>query len=120
MAAIARKSDGRRIFSAAFKREQIERLLRGELSLAELSRRLRVAPSLLHRWKRLASPAPAPTDGLDRFVIPVSTLRDDPYVRELTLLVGKQTLELEILRAELVALRKGPPPVGRRPEGRSS
>jgi hypothetical protein len=35
MARIARKSDGRRIFTAEFKREQIDRVWRGELTLAE-------------------------------------------------------------------------------------
>jgi hypothetical protein len=37
MARFARKSDGRRIFTAEFKEEQIKRVLRGELTLADLS-----------------------------------------------------------------------------------
>jgi hypothetical protein len=32
-------------------------------------------------------------------------LQADQYIRELQLLVGKQTVELELLRAELDALR---------------
>lgn len=38
MEPIARKSDGRRVFTPEFKRQQIERVVRGELTLAELSR----------------------------------------------------------------------------------
>ena len=38
MGEIRRAADGRRLFSAAFKREQIERVVRGEMTLAGLSR----------------------------------------------------------------------------------
>jgi transposase-like protein len=107
MTRIPRKSDGRRIFTAEFKREQIGRILRGELTLADLSRSLGIAPSLLHRWKRHASHESAPLNGSRRFAMPVGTLRTDRYIRELQLLVGKQTVELELLRAEMDALRQG-------------
>lgn len=106
MAKIARKSDGRRIFTDEFKREQIGRVWRGELTLAELSRKLGIARSLLQRWKR----AMPQGDGAARVtsvrVTPPSALRDRQYIRELELLVGKQTVELEQLRAELDALRR--------------
>ena len=46
--------DGRRIFNSEFKREQIGRVLRGEISLAELTRELDVSPSVVRRWKHLA------------------------------------------------------------------
>ena len=58
MAHIARKSDGRRIFTNEFKREQINRVFRGEVTVAELSRKVGIARSLLQRWKRLT-----PQDG---------------------------------------------------------
>ena len=106
MANIARKSDGRRIFSDAFKREQIGRVLRGELTVAELGRKLGIARSLLQRWKRLL-PAPAETaGGVRRRVASVTELQAGEYIRELQVLVGKQTVELELLRAELDALRR--------------
>lgn len=112
MARIARKSDGRRIFTAEFKREQIGRVLRGELSLAELSRKLGIARSLLQRWKRMM-PRGAPIDGATHEdavrwrVTSAGALRTAQYIRELQLLVGKQTVELELLRAELDALKRG-------------
>ena len=46
METIARKSDGRRIFTPEFKRQQIERAVRGEVTLAELSRELQIARPL--------------------------------------------------------------------------
>ena len=107
MARIPRKSDGRRIFTAQFKREQIDRVLRGELTLADLSRKWGIARSLLQRWKRIAPQGPVFTGAARGYVAPVTKLRPDQYIRELQLLVGKQTVELEILRAELDALKKG-------------
>jgi len=104
MANIARKSDGRRIFTDKFKREQIDRVWCGEVTVAELSRKLGIARSLLQRWKRLM-PEAAGTSARGR-VTPTSELQAAQYVRELQLLVGKQTVELEFLRTELDALKK--------------
>jgi transposase-like protein len=105
MATIARKSDGRRIFTDQFKREQIGRVLRGELTLADLSKKLGIARSLLHRWKR-HMPHPAEADGVGRGrLVPGGDLRATQYIRELQLMVGKQTIELELLRRELELLR---------------
>ena len=107
MPRIARKSDGRRIFPAEFKREQIGRVLRGELTLAELSRKLGIARSLLQRWKRLM-PRVAETTGAARGRgTPADDPREARYIRELQLLVGKQAMELELLRGEFEARKKG-------------
>ena len=109
MPRIARKSDGRRIFSAEFKRQQVGRLWRGEMTVIELSRKLGIAPSLLQRWKRLMSHETDGLDGLDGArgrVTPRTQSRAEQYIRELQLLVGKQTVELELLRAELELLKR--------------
>jgi transposase-like protein len=107
MARVQRKSDGRRIFTAAFKHEQVARILRGDHSIAELSRKLGIARSLLQRWKRLA-PEVDGAGAPRRLTLPAraSDLRTTHYIRELQLLVGKQTVELESLRAELDVFRK--------------
>ena len=106
MARIARKSDGRRIYSAEFKQEQIGHVVRGELTLSELSRKLGIARSLLQRWKRQVA---ASVNGL-----PVQTVRagrasglrsPDFQVAELQRLIGKQAVELDNLRGELDAMR---------------
>jgi len=52
---IPRKADGRRIFSAEFKEEQVARVQRGELSAAELSRELSVQRTVVSRWIHLAT-----------------------------------------------------------------
>jgi transposase len=107
MVNIARKSDGRRIFTDKFKREQIGRVWRGELTLAELSRNLGIARSLLQRWKRLMHEGAEVAGAASGRVTAASKLRTAQYIRELQLLVGKQTVELEFLRAELDALKRG-------------
>jgi transposase-like protein len=107
MARIQRKSDGRRIFTDQFKREQIGYILRGELTISELSRKLGIARSLLQRWKRLAPEANGAPAPLMRLRPPrASELQNTQYIHDLQLLVGKQTVELELLRAELDGLRK--------------
>jgi transposase-like protein len=107
MARISRKSDGRRIFTDDFKRAQIDRVWRGELTVAELSRKLGIARSLLQRWKRLLPRLGVVPAGDKSPGTPASSLRAEQYIRELQLLVGKQTVELALLRAEVDALRKG-------------
>jgi len=107
MARIQRKSDGRRIFTDEFKREQIGYILRGELTISELSRKLGIARSLLQRWKRLGPEANGAGAPRMRLRPPrASELHSTQYIRELQLLVGKQTVELELLRAEIDGLRK--------------
>lgn len=116
MTKIARKSDGRRIFTDEFRREQLGYVWRGELTLSELSRKLGIARSLLQRWKR-NMPQGAGVAGATRVrVTTASTLGGDQYIRELQRLVGKQTVELELLRAELDELRRGGAPRAR-PDG---
>jgi len=123
MAKIQRKSDGRRIFPDQFKREQIGHVLRGELTISELSRKLGIARSLLQRWKRLAPEAQGNdhgdghVDGHGDGTPPMrlrppraSGLQTAQYIRELQLLIGKQTVEMELLRSEIEALRKAKRP----------
>ena len=107
MATIARKADGRRIFTDEFKRKQLGHVWRGEMTLAELSRKLGIARSLLQRWKRLLPEGQETAGAAVVRAAPAMELRADDYIRELQLLVGKQALELELLRSELSALRPG-------------
>ena len=105
MANIARKSDGRRIFTDEFKRKQIGRVWRGEVSVAELSRKLGIARSLLQRWKRLVPHGARVATRARGRNAAGNALRSDEYIRQLQLLVGKQTVELELLRTELDVLK---------------
>src|SRR5260370_38946270 len=47
-----RKADGRRVFSAEFKRTTVQRILTGEKTVAELSRELAIVPSVIRSWAR--------------------------------------------------------------------
>jgi len=105
MKTIARKSDGRRIFTEVFKREQIDRLLRGEVTVAELSRKLGIARSLLQRWKRHTRQDGSQGPVTKERSTPASVVGPAQYLRELQLLIGKQAVELELLRAEIGALK---------------
>jgi len=106
MPGIARKSDGRRIFTDEFKRKQIDRVTRGDLTLAELSRKLGIARSLLQRWKRSTPLGADDVAQVRGHSGSIHQMRTDQYIRELQLLVGKQTVELELVRTELDALKK--------------
>jgi transposase-like protein len=45
-----RKADGRRVFSAEFKRTTVQRILTSDKTVAELSRELDVARSVIRDW----------------------------------------------------------------------
>ena len=120
---VAKGSDGRRLFTAEFKRVQIDRILKGEITTSELSRELGVARSLIQRWKYLATKGAEAAVGSNGDVVPLSELRAaQTRIKELERLVGKQTLELEILRVARDEVKKRPHwygVSGKRPEGRS-
>lgn len=109
MESLARGSDGRRLFTAEFKRAQIDRILKGEITAAELSRELGVSRTLIQRWKHLATRGAEAAMGANGDVVPVTELRGaQARIKELERLVGKQALELEILRAARDEVKKRP------------
>ena len=123
MEKVAKGSDGRRLFTAEFKRTQIDRILKGEVTAAELSRELGVARSLVQRWKHLATKGAEAAVGSNGEVVPLAELRAaQGRIKELERLVGKQTMELEILRVARDEVKKRPHfygVSGKRPEGQS-
>jgi transposase len=104
---ITRKSDGRRIFTDEFKRRQIGRVWRGELTIAELGRKLGIARSLLQRWKRLMPEGGKSAGPATKRVTAPGGLGAEQYILELQRLVGRQAVELELLRTQLEAEKKG-------------
>ena len=109
MESVAKGSDGRRLYTAEFKRSQIERILKGEITASELSRELGVARSLIQRWKHLATRGAEAAVGSNGEVVPVGELRAAlTRIRELERLVGKQTMELEVLRVARDEVKKRP------------
>jgi len=104
-----RGTDGRRIFSPEFKREQIGRVLRKELTIAELSRELQVEQSVVRRWKHLAERGSTAAVAANGDVVPASALRAaEQRIRELERLLGKKAMEVEILQAARDEVKKKP------------
>jgi transposase len=70
-----RKAEGRRIFTPQFKQEQVARLGRQELTVAELARELSVSPQLIRQWQRLSSEGSTAAVTANEEVVPASELR---------------------------------------------
>ena len=104
-----RGADGRRLFTAEFKQEQIARVARQELTLAELARELTVSPSVVRRWQRLSTNGSAAAVGANEEVVPASELRTAlQRIKELERALGKKAMEIEILQAARDEVNKRP------------
>src|SRR5690348_11189804 len=102
-----RKADGRRVFSTEFKRTTVQRILTGEKTLAELSRELDIAPSVIRNWKRFAEAGATTAVQASEDVVPASQLREAyAKIRELERALGRKTMEVEILRAAQEIVKK--------------
>lgn len=104
-----RGSDGRRRFSADFKREQLGRLARQEVTFAELSRELGIDQSVLRRWKHLSERGGATAVASNDEVVPAAELKAAQLrIRELERALGRKTMEVEILQAARDEVKKRP------------
>jgi len=104
-----RGSDGRRIFTAAFKQEQVRRVVRQEVTLAELARELAVSPSVVRRWHHLSANGSSAAVSADEDVVPASELRAAQHrINELERALGKKVMEIEILHAARDEVKKRP------------
>ena len=104
-----RGSDGRRIFTAAFKQEQVRRVVRQEVTLAELARELAVSPSVVRRWHHLSANGSSAAVSADEDVVRASELRAAQHrITELERALGKKVREIEILHAARDEVTKRP------------
>jgi transposase len=104
-----RGADGRRLFTAEFKQEQIARVARQELTLAELSRELAVSPSVVRRWQALRARGGRTAIAANEDVVPASELRAaQQRIKELERALGKKAMEIEILQAARDEVKKRP------------
>jgi transposase len=104
-----RGADGRRLFTAEFKQEQIARVARQELTLAELSRELAVAPSVVRRWQVLRERGGRTAIAANEDVVPASERRAaQQRIKELERALGKKAMEIEILQAARDEVKKRP------------
>jgi transposase len=89
----------RRRYSAAEKQRLVEQTFQPGMNVSLVAREHRVAPSLLFRWRKLASEGALQAVGADEAVVPASEVKVLQHqVRELQRLLGKKTLEHEILK----------------------
>ncbi|HXQ28282.1 MAG TPA: transposase [Gemmatimonadales bacterium] len=104
-----RGADGRRLFTTAFKQEQLARLATGELTLAELARELAISPSVVRRWQHLSTRGSTAAVGANEDVVPASELRAaQQRIKELERALGKKAMEIEILHAARDEVKKRP------------
>jgi transposase len=104
-----RGADGRRRFSAEFKRDQLGRLTRQEVTFAELSRELGIDQSVLRRWKHLSERGGATAVASNDDVVPAADLKAAQLrIRELERALGRKTMEVEILQAARDEVKKRP------------
>ncbi len=76
------------------------------MSVSLVARQAGVAPSLLFRWRRLLVEGGHQAVRADEDVVGTSQVRDlERRVRELERLLGRKTMEVEILREALDAVR---------------
>ncbi len=84
----------------------IEETFEPGATVSEVARRHEVAPNQLFTWRRLAAQGALTAAGAGEEVVPASEYRAaQQQIRELQRLLGKKTMENEILR-EAVALAK--------------
>jgi len=109
MGDFARKSDGRRIFTVEFKRGIVQQLVKGEKTLAEVSRELDIQPSVIREWKRRGEAGATTAVAANEDVVPASVLREaQQRIRELERLLGRKQMEVEILQAAQDVVKKSP------------
>lgn len=96
----------RRSWSTEQKLRIIEESLAPGETVSSVARRNGVAPNLLYRWRRLMSEGGVTAVGSDEPVIGTSEVRRlEERVRELERLLGRKTMENEILREALAKVQ---------------
>lgn len=92
----------RRRWTTEQKLQIIEESFEPGETVSSVARRHGVAPNLLYRWRRLMSEGGVTAVGSDEPVIGSSEVRKlEEQVRELERLLGRKTMEVEILREAL-------------------
>src|SRR5262249_55284437 len=102
-----REAGGRGGVTTEFKRATVQRIVTGEKTVAELSRELDIAPSVIRNWKRFAEAGATTAVQASEDMVPASQLREAyTKIRELERALGRKTMEVEILRAAQEVLKK--------------
>jgi len=92
----------RRHWTTEQKLQIIEESVQPGETVSSVARRRGVAPNLLYRWRRLMTEGGAAAVGSDEPVVGSSEVRRlEERVRELERMLGRKTMEVEILREAL-------------------
>ena len=96
----------RRRFAAAEKQRMVQETYEPGMTVSLVARRHAVSPSLLFRWRKLASSGALSAMQADEAVVPASEVQAlQQQVKELQRLLGKKTMENEILKEAVEVTR---------------
>lgn len=113
----------RRRYSAEHKLQLVEETMQPGMTVSAIARLHGVSPSLLFKWRQLMSEGGRTAVKADEDVVGSSRVRElEARVRDLERLLGRKTLEVEVLKEALAAARgkkpnwqlPSPPPAGSR------
>jgi transposase len=100
----------RRRFSTDLKLAVVAETMQPSMSISYVARRHGLSPSLVFRWRRLMSEGGKEAVRADDQVVAASELRRlEERVRELERLLGRKTMEVEILKEALDLARAKKP-----------
>ncbi len=92
----------RRRWTAAEKMRLVEQTFAPGMTVSLVARQHGIAPNQLFTWRRLAAQGALTATGAEEEVVPASDYRAlQNQIRELQRLLGKKTLEAEVLREAL-------------------
>lgn len=100
----------RRRWSANEKLALVDATMQPGMTVSAVARQHGVSPSLLFKWRQLMSQGGHAAVKADEDVVAASKVRDlEQRVRELERLLGRKTLEVEVLKEALSAAREKKP-----------
>jgi transposase len=92
----------RRRWSAAEKKAMVQEAEQQGLSISAAARKYGLHPNQIIRWRKLAREGVLSAVRTDEGVVPVSEAKDlRKQIRELEHLLGRKTVELEVLKSAL-------------------
>ena len=100
----------RRRYTAEEKVRLVEQTMQPGMTVSAVARLHGVAPSLLFQWRRRMTEGGQEAVRADEEVVPLSRVRElEGRVRELERLLGRKTMETEILREALIGVPRTRP-----------